>query len=196
MRIRVGIADTIGSLGANRSSGLLILRTDGDLIFISPATLLGPRLSPVARGRMLPGGIPAPMRRAGPSPGIGTLHSDWLTVPSHQARAFSELRGRSVTVEFRRVTASSGAGSPVQVKVRVNDVPARLPAVGTTGITVVQLVRAHGDFDSPLEAQANHFIRTDPSLSNMPGSETVSETYRYITANIEYLRSLAERLAH
>ena len=80
---------------------------------------------------------------------------------------------------------------------QVHDAPERLPAVGTAAVTVVQQVRAQGDFDSPLEARASRFIRTVPGLRNIPVAhealERAQSLYGLIMSPVNYARELAER---
>ena len=95
MRIKIGIASANLSLfsGSSPTSGLLIVRTDADMIFYSPAMVV------------------SPVRF------IGTVHTGWITVPSTVNRHFSELRGKVVTVRFTGTCNGSPGGSAVQTRV-------------------------------------------------------------------------------
>jgi hypothetical protein len=144
MRIKVGIisADLCVLASSSPTYGLLIIRTDQDMMFYSTARV-------VSYGRF-----------------IGTLHTDWITVPSAVNRYFSELRGKTLQVKLQGTCNSAPGGSPVQ---------ATLVAGGAEGGRIVQQVRAFGSFERSLDARAGWFIRTTPSVSHLPVTRPCAE---------------------
>lgn len=153
MRIKVGIAANDVNLVGDHSpfGAFVIIRVGRELIFVSHAWLAGSRL-------------------------IGTIRTDWITVNPPGSYAFSELRGRTVTVGFRG-SCLPGARSPIQVKLRVSG------SRGTTSVT--QQAHAQGDFQGTLEARANHFIRTVPGFTNFP-------VVRHVSEDVEGVRRILE----
>lgn len=156
MRIRIGVAAAdmgqrrrdlpswrgggIGGMirATSHRLAVVVIRTGRETIFLSPA------------------------RITSASSFVGTVHTNWITVPAGQDQVFSDLRGKSVRVSISGTCSSSGARSPVNVQLQV---------AGPSGGTVAQRVLAQGDLQGTVEARASLFVRTDPigSSTTLPG---------------------------
>jgi hypothetical protein len=170
MRIKIGIASANLSILSSTSpaTGLLIVRTDQDMIFYSTAMV-----NSSARF-------------------IGAVRTDWIQIPSAVNRYFSELRGRNLNAKLMGTCNSSPGGSVVQARLVIGGQEGTAVTQQTRAWgSFERLLEARGSWFIRTTPSVSHLPVTRPCAERLQGVwDNVSGAAGLMGSGVSLLRSL------